>query len=76
MTETQIARENVEDYEKQKYQLNPNKQIISKFICINHKATCQRWLEFLEIWCDFKRTKVREKIRDLKKAIEIYEKNE
>lgn len=83
--ETQIAKENIKLYEGMRG--NVNSQAREFKICEEHKASCQRFLEFLEnkkFWymkcLSCKRRPVhfvldfKEKITDLKQAISLYEK--
>jgi len=81
-TETQIAQENVKELKK--WGSRPDTYLP----CNQHKATCQRFLEFLEPYLDlmhynFERTKslgdanakgiMINKFEDLKQAIKLYE---
>ncbi len=53
-------------------------------VCLEHKQTCERWLEFEEKWYDREGAEGCEcdlceelgnKIKDLKQAIKLYEEN-
>ncbi len=91
--ELSIAKENVKVLEKiQGYTLKDigkmsfGDERAIKERCETHKATCQRWLEFLEevsipinfdksISIKDKSPRVQQKITDLKQAIKEYENN-
>ncbi len=71
MKETKIAKENVEDLKK---------SLLNEDIYREHKQTCQRWLEFLQLFIacesncpDTFKSEIKPKIKDLKQAIKIYE---
>ena len=82
MKETKIAKKNVEKWANS---VKPIEVVEAQSIQETHKQTCQRWLEFLDEWfeidsmdnlkecncdgCKF----ARDKIKDLKQAIKIYE---
>lgn len=67
-TETQIAKVNVENKKATGYGLA---------FCMEHKQTCQRWLEFL--CCLYAGTDnkfiIERKVTDLKQAIKVYDEN-
>ncbi len=80
MKETQVAKRNIEIY-KEVEKLDLTATQVRWVLCTTHKATCQRFLEFLEeqrmelkdkglTWLDFK-----QKITDLKQAIKEYDDN-
>ena len=84
--ETKIAKENVENYNN--YKDGKVEKDVLKNILIEHKQTCQRWLEFLESYVkNLKREdtfveiqfpyyfieEIDEQIEDLKQAIKTYE---
>lgn len=74
-TETQIAQENVKDLKrvtKEKLEISP---LHYKGLCFFHKATCQRFLEFLEGQGYEDCKEETDKITDLKQAIKLYEDN-
>ena len=80
-TETQIAKENIRELIKEKiYKM--------EHYCISHKASCQRFLEFMEClktdsefnyescsYCNINDEDIKDKITDLKQAIKLYEDN-
>jgi ABC-type uncharacterized transport system ATPase subunit len=68
--EESVAKENVENI---KIDIPEERELYPE--CKQHKQTCQRFLDFLEVWCDYSRTQVKKKIQDLKSAIKIYEEN-
>ena len=78
-TETQIAKENIKTSER--YENNVVAGFAPHMVCKTHKASCQRFLEFLEVILEDK--KIREgymgkfindrKIQDLKQAIRLYD---
>ncbi len=79
-TETQIAKENIKNIKKEELP-EMNQANISGMI-IEHKASCQRFLEFLiNINGTFEQKKAftfkeqEEKITDLEQAIKLYEDN-
>lgn len=84
-SEYEIAKENVEQLKEPAIDYNA-----WKFVCETHKASCERFLEFLEdtfIHSKVERKKysisempityisIKDKITELKKAIEHYTKN-
>ena len=75
--ETKIAKENVELWRKQKSGMA---KTYDTLLCMKHKQTCQRWLEFLILTTHPKVSKAigkrnlfGDKIKDLKQAIKIYD---
>lgn len=84
-TELEIAQENVGDYQRVKKEDLEVSPLHYLGLCNFHKATCQRFLEFLEE--EMKRWEtinelseayistgeLEEKITDLKQAIKLYE---
>ena len=87
-TETQIAEENLKSYKEEvetwgtpdtwKVDI-PESCFISQTNCESHKASCERFLGFLESLVGVLRTnkessmKIEEKITDLKQAIKLYD---
>ena len=87
MKETKQAKENVE-WRSQFLKLDNKVELFFKEkVCLEHKQTCQRWLEFLESYVkNLKREntyaeiqfpyyfieEIDEKIDDLKQAIKTY----
>jgi len=79
MKETKIAKENVEEV----YNIvAPTVKGMEREKVRIHKATCQRWLEFLDLFIacesccpDTFKSKIKPKITDLKQTIKIYEDN-
>ena len=70
-TETKIAVENIKLLKQRMQTLETNAR--RKGLCISHKASCQRFLEFMEreeFNVDIKF--IEEKITDLKNAIKKY----
>lgn len=73
-TETQIAEENIRSWE------DHNKDKTGHFICFEHKATCQRFLDFLEDCRTFRHLlegrklddQLLNKITDIQNAIKLY----
>ena len=80
-TETEIAKENVERYEGA---LEKKEEDITWAYCIEHLASCQRFLDWINqlkfdkvwdvCWCQEDGINVLKKITDLQNAILIYEK--
>lgn len=72
MKETKIAKQHIKSLK--------DKLLVNKAYCIEHKQTCQRWLEFsIEVFGEdgFNETEgfdmiMKGKITDLKQAIKIY----
>ncbi len=76
-TELEIAKENIENYKKSEYDF-PAKALCFKFASISHKASCQRFLEFLLPTQKMKREstfshEIDKKITDLRNAIKLYD---
>ncbi len=77
-TEQEIAKENVErTFElKNKWLIDKtdDRWFVHRGVCISHKQTCQRWLEFLNPAPNIVlgEWEVKNKIKDLKQAIKIY----
>ena len=70
-TEIKIAKENVETYN-----LITDIHKVRDGFCLQHKQTCQRWLEFEEKVLSnlsYGDIRIEKKIKDLKQAIKIYE---
>lgn len=79
-TETQIAEENIKRFKNsQRSVLDWGGKIAFPEVCKSHKASCQRFLEFLEKeskgFCSVSDCRFCEKIQDLKQAIKLYEDN-
>jgi len=83
MKETKIAKENIEDYKRnKKYKHLENLSYGSLLCCDEHKQTCQRWLEF-ERGMNPKQFRagsvlyeiIQKNVEDLKQAIKLYEEN-
>ncbi len=80
-TETQIAEENIRNIKK--LELPEMNQANISGMIIEHKASCQRFLEFLELEIknifdiknQFFKADIDRKINDLKQAIKLYEDN-
>ncbi len=81
-TETQIAQVNIEELDLEL----PLDVSLSYPNCQEHKASCERFLEFLEEWnecggikdcfpCGSCLTKISEMILDLKQTIKLYSEN-
>ena len=83
MKETKQAKENVEKFRKTEgednYNYNPHEE--AENVCLEHKQTCQRWLDFEEKWHDSEGTEgcecklckeLSKKIKDLKQVIKLY----
>ena len=79
-TETKIAEENIKEY---KEWLNLTPDIFRFNYCKRHKASCERFLEFLEDWEDCRSgndcfpcgsclVKITERLIDLRNAIKKY----
>ncbi len=76
MKETKIAKENVENWEKLK--VNIDNELIDNLSgeIQGHKQTCQRWLEFLEEEKKYMKEyswQYTDKITDLKQVIKTYD---
>lgn len=82
--EIQIAKENIEMFKDN----NWKSELLAKRVLIEHKQSCERFLEFLESWEVEKHILGRgekqinslwewlnKKISDLKQAIKLYENN-
>jgi len=67
MKETKQAKENVYNWKRK----TDGEDYLDN--CIEHKQTCQRWLEFLENNRWFGNPDWEDKIKDLKQAIKTYE---
>ena len=76
-TETEIAKENVRDYQRVKKEDLEISPLHYLGLCNFHKATCQRFLEFLEEHKyrddDWNEKAIQNKITDLKNTIKLYE---
>jgi len=80
-TETQIAQENIEDVRRVLKQLLSTSELHYKGLCFFHKASCQRFLEFLtdtmiiniDMCPKDNEEYIKNKITDLKQAIKLYE---
>lgn len=71
-TETQIAEENISDREE-------SGDMAYVGLCKEHKASCERFLEFLRDWTSFDTLgiedldfKIKDEVEDLKQAIDKY----
>ncbi len=83
MKETKIAKQSIKDYKENEVGILDKdypKTLGLKFICLTHKQTCQRLLEFLERdMLDFMNINgtcyriINNKITDLKQAIKLYD---
>jgi len=69
--ETKIAKQNIEVLRSFEVQGGDG----DKDVCIEHKQTCQRWLEFLENIVVYKYIEAdyQSKIKDLKQTIKLYD---
>lgn len=71
-TENELARSNVKVLEL----LTEERREVLKALCVGHLASCQRFLEFLELnrwaWSEEIVDSMEEKIIDLQNAIKIY----
>lgn len=78
MKETKIAIENIDEYNYNKAKRNRD---ICRWSSIEHKQTCQRWLEMLKSLVGILRKnhqssmRIDEEIKDKKQAIKLYEEN-
>ena len=71
MKETKIAKQNIEVLRSFEVQGGDG----DKDVCIEHKQTCQRWLEFLEKALShfaYGDIRLQSKIKDLKQTIKLY----
>ena len=85
MKETKIAKESIKDYKENEVGILDEKYTKTlglRFICKTHKQTLQRWLDYLILTAHPKVSKAigkrnffKEKIKDLKQAIKLYEEN-